>query len=128
MNEFLRAKVMTKDFGKLVLDEMPDGIVITTLHGIVVYWNNGAESVFGYAVAEALQHSFEELVSTPDYQWRMQDEIQDLLQTEVSVHEALCRKKDGALIHVNLSFKVLSSEQQGSYVLISSKDITHLKA
>lgn len=120
---------MTTDFGKLVLDEMPDGIVITTLDGIVVYWNNGAESVFGYTVAEALQHSFEELISTPDYQWRMQDEIKDLLQTEVSVHEALCRKKDGALIHVNLSFKVLSSEQQQHrYVLISSTDITHLKA
>ena len=120
---------MTTDFGKLVLDEMPDGIVITTLDGIVVYWNNGAESVFGYTVAEALQHSFEELISTPDYQWRMQDEIKDLLQTEVSVHEALCRKKDGALIHVNLSFKVLASEQQQHrYVLISSTDITHLKA
>lgn len=84
---------MNTDFGQLVLDEMPDGIVITTLDGIVVYWNKGAESVFGYTVAEALRHSFEELISTPDHQWGMQDEIKDLLQTEVSVHEALCRKK-----------------------------------
>ena len=48
---------MIRKLGKLILDEMPDGIVITTTDGIVIYWNKGAESIFGYTEAEALQRS-----------------------------------------------------------------------
>ena len=46
---------MIKKIGKLVLDEMPDGIVISTIDGIIIYWNKRAEIIFGYSEAEALQ-------------------------------------------------------------------------
>jgi PAS domain S-box-containing protein len=121
---------MTTDFDKLVLDEMPDGIVITTLEGRVVYWNKGAETVFGYAEAEALQHPLDELIKPHDPQMRQADDNLDpLRRPEVSVHEALCRRKDGGLIHVNISSKILCNGQQhDAYLLITNKDITHLKA
>jgi PAS domain S-box-containing protein len=119
---------MTTDFGKLVLDEMPDGIVITTLDGTVVYWNKGAETVFGYPEAEALQQPLDSLIA-PSARQTLNPELTEFLRTDVSVHELLCRKKDGALIHVNISGKTLCNEQgQNAYLLISNKDITHLKA
>jgi PAS domain S-box-containing protein len=119
---------MTIDFGRLVLDEMPDGIVITTLEGTVLYWNKGAENLFGYSAAEVLQQPLDELIA-PHSQQTAHTHLAAFLRTDVSVHELLCRKKDGSLIHVNISGKRLDEPQgQDSYLLISSKDITHLKA
>lgn len=119
---------MTTDFGKLVLDEIPDGIVITTLEGMVVYWNKGAETVFGYAEAEALQHALDDLVA-PYGKQKINNDREGFLHAGVSIHEALCRKKNGALIYVNISSKTLCNEQgQNTYLLISNKDITDLKA
>lgn len=121
---------MIKTIGKLVLDEMPDGIVITTTDGVVIYWNKGAELVFGYNEAEALQRELDELIGTPDLQtWKIKNNLKDFSRKEVYVQEALCRRKDGGLIHADISIKVLSIEQQpDDLVLISSKDITQLKA
>ncbi|KIO49633.1 PAS domain-containing protein [Nitrosospira sp. NpAV] len=121
---------MMTDLGKLVLDEMPDGIVITTLDGKVVYWNKGAESVFGYARAEALEHLLDTLIAPHNLQIQKDNNNpDDFLRGGALVHEALCRKKDGALIYVNISRKILCNEQgQNTYLLISSKDITYLKA
>ncbi|WON74092.1 PAS domain S-box protein [Nitrosospira sp. Is2] len=121
---------MLRKIGKLVLDEMPDGIVITTIDGIVIYWNKGAESVFGYTEAEVLQRSLDELIGTPNQQtWKIENNLKDIRRKEVYVQEALCRRKDGGLIHADISSKVLSIEQQpNDLVLFSCKDITHLKA
>jgi PAS domain S-box-containing protein len=119
---------MTIDFGRLVLDEMPDGIVITTLEGTVLYWNKGAETLFGYSAAEVLQQPLDELIA-PHSQQTAHTHLAAFLRTDVAVHELLCRKKDGSLIHVNISGKMLGDEQgQDPCLLVSSKDITHLKA
>ncbi|MDP3841669.1 MAG: PAS domain S-box protein [Oxalobacteraceae bacterium] len=119
---------MATDFGKLALDEMPDGIVITALDGTVVYWNKGAEMVFGYTEAEALQHPLDDLIAPHD-QPKVDNNQEDCLDAGVSVHEALCRKKNGTLIYVNISSKTLRNEQgQNAYLLISNNDITYLKA
>ena len=119
---------MTTDFDKLVLDEMPDGIVITTLEGTVLYWNKGAETVFGYTEAEALQHTLDDLIAPHDQQ-KVNNNFEGFLRAGVAIQETLCRKKNGALIFVSISSKTLCNEQgQNTYLLISNKDITHLKA
>jgi PAS domain S-box-containing protein len=119
---------MTTDFGKLVLDEMPDGIVLTTLDGVVLYWNKGAETVFGYSAGEALQQPLDQLIAPPERQ-DANTHLAAFLRTDVAVHELLCRKKDGSLIHVNISGKTLGNgDGQSAYLLLSNKDITHLKA
>lgn len=119
---------MTTDFGKLVLDEMPDGIVMTSLEGTVLYWNKGAETVFGYTEADALQRALDDLIAPHDPQ-KVHGNFEGFLRAGVAVQEILCRKKNGTPIYVNVSSKTLCNEQgQNAYLLISSKDITHLKA
>jgi|SRR5690348_7874912 PAS domain S-box-containing protein len=125
----MEPKVIPTDFGKLVLDEMPGGAIVTTADGVVVYWNKGAQSIFGYTVAEALQRRLTELVGTPDHQSKINQSLRNTHEARASVDEILCRKKDGLLVYVNMSCKVLSQNQrQDGYVLITSTDITHIKA
>ncbi|WP_371265866.1 PAS domain-containing protein [Nitrosospira multiformis] len=60
----------TNRFWQAALDEMPGGAIVTTADGVVVYWNKGAQSIFGYTVAEALQRRLTELVGAPDHRSR----------------------------------------------------------
>ncbi|ODT70973.1 MAG: hypothetical protein ABS69_15120 [Nitrosomonadales bacterium SCN 54-20] len=125
----MEPKVIPTDFGKLVLDEMPGGVIVTTADGVVVYWNKGAQSIFGHTVAEALQRRLTELVGAPDHRSKINQSLRNTHEARASVDEILCRKKDGLLVYVNMSFKVLSQDQrQDGYVLITSTDITHIKA
>ncbi|SES90746.1 diguanylate cyclase/phosphodiesterase with PAS/PAC sensor(s) [Nitrosospira multiformis] len=125
----MEPKVIATDFGKLVLDEMPGGAIVTTAEGVVVYWNKGAQSIFGHTVAEALQRRLTELVGAPDHRSKINQSLRNTHEARASVDEILCRKKDGLLVYVNMSFKVLSQDQrQDGYVLITSTDITHIKA
>jgi PAS domain S-box-containing protein len=48
---------MKTDFDRLLLAEIPDAVTITTPEGEVVYWNRGAEAVFGYRSEEAVGRS-----------------------------------------------------------------------
>ena len=43
---------MARDFSDLVLTEAPDASVITLKEGTVVYWTNGAETLFSYKPSE----------------------------------------------------------------------------
>ncbi len=115
------------DFDDLVLDEMPDAAIVTTCDGIVVYWNKGACSIFGYTAAEALQGRLGELVGNADHQ--IGRSLQDALESGAAVSETVCRRKNGTLIHINISCKAVASKQRRDrFVLMNCTDITHLKA
>ena len=81
------------DFDKLVLDEMPDAAIVTTFDGVVVYWNKGAQSIFGYAAPEALQSKLSELIGASNHQYKIGQSLKDALEAGASVSETLCRKK-----------------------------------
>ena|SRR5689334_9388017 len=103
----MEVKAISTDFGKLVLDEMPGAAIVSTVDGVVVYWNKGAQSIFGYPAAEALQREFSELVGAAGHQREISRSLKEAGEAGASMHEMLCRKKNGPLIHVNISCKVL---------------------
>ena len=41
------------DFEKRLFEELPDAVIATTAEGRVLYWNRGAETIFGYPSSEA---------------------------------------------------------------------------
>ena len=47
-----------------LLDKVHDGIVVTTMTRRVLYWNQGAERIFGWTSAEAVGKRIEELFGT----------------------------------------------------------------
>ena len=42
-----QASFMDVDIATILADETPDAVVGTTQEGVVVYWNKGAEAMFG---------------------------------------------------------------------------------
>jgi protein-histidine pros-kinase len=119
---------METDFTNLLLRETPDAVIVTTPEGKVVYWNKGAEIVFGYGPAEVLDRWLDELVVPQD---RLQEEEQIRKETRESgssTYESMRRRKDGSLIYVDISTKAIYDAQgRIEFILASKKDVTDLK-
>jgi len=119
---------MAIDFGTLILNETPDAVVVTRLDGIVVCWTNGAQAVFGYTGAEAVGRHLGELIVPPG---QTEDESSwkalVLAQGEAN-YESMRRAKDGTLVYIDSSCKLVrDAEGQPEYILWSKKDVTALK-
>lgn len=119
---------MNTDFSHLLLDENPDAVVVTSPDGKIVYWNKGAERMFGYASAEACGQSVSEMIVPED---RLEEErriLQETLHTGSATFESMRRKKDGSLVYVDISSRAIRNVRgEIEFILSSKKDVTQLK-
>ena len=117
------------DLATIFVNETPDAIVATNLDGAIVYWNKGAESMFGFSSAEVEGRSLSDLVVPADRTGEDKKFLAEALASEVVIHESIRRRRDGSLIYVDVSTKaVRDSQGRVEYILSHKKDVTHLKA
>src|SRR5882724_5164251 len=102
---------MRTDFQKMLVEETPDALIASSPEGNVLYWNHGAETTFGYSTEEALGRSLDELIVPAD---RLEEEksiLRDAVKTGVAaIYESFRRRKDGSLIFINISTRVVRDE------------------
>ncbi len=109
-------------------EQNPDALLVLSPEGLVLEWNPAAELIFGYKQADVQGRSLLDLIVPPD---RAHEE--DIMRAEAvnmgsSVRETVRRRKDGTLVHINVSTKaVLDGSGQLLYFLSSKKDVTQLK-
>lgn len=119
---------MDTDFDKLVLEEIPDAVVVTTLDGKIAHWTHSAQAVFGYDANEVANQSLASLIVPAD---RLDEErrcFDHVLQTGSCSYESIRRKKDGTLLHMDISCKTIHApDGKLRFVLSSHKDVTPLK-
>jgi len=119
---------MATEFSAAYWEQNPDALLVLSPQGVVLEWNPAAELIFGYSQAEVQGRSMFDLIVP---QGRAHEE--DLFRTEAlrlgtSVQEAVRRRKDGSLVHVNVSTKAVRDPSgQVLYFLSSKKDVTQLK-
>ena len=120
---------MPIDFDQLILDQSPGGVVVTDASGTVVHWTKGAESIFGYTAQEAIGQNLDELTLLPNTKGSQTHDLQRLREHETLDYECLRRKKDGALVYIDVSSKGIFDEHGSlAFILSSKKDVTHAKA
>lgn len=109
-------------------EQNPDALLVMSPDGLVLEWNAAAEVIFGYTQAEVQGRSLLDFIIPPD---RAREEAlmrAEALRMGTAVRETVRRRKDGMLVHVNVSTKaVLDSSGQLLYFLSSKKDVTQLK-
>lgn len=120
---------MAIDFGTLILNETPDAVVVTTLDGKVVCWTNGAQAVFGYTSEEALGRTLDELIVPRGLADASDGEmLRQALQRGQASYESMRRAKDGSLVYIDSSCKLVRGVRgQPDHILWSKKDVTALK-
>ena len=119
---------MSTDFQRLLADETPDALIATSLEGKVVFWNRGAENTFGYSSEEAIGRRLNELIVPPDREEEEKAIQNDALQGDVPTYESFRRRKDGSLIYINISTRLVRNADGDPQCFVTNKkDITHLK-
>lgn len=111
-----------------IVESSEDAIISTDLNGNVTSWNAGAESTFGYPVAEMLGRSIERLVAhkrNADYDQR----VSRILRGEAPASfETAYIRKDRRTIDVSVCVSsVRDSEGKGTGLSIVARDITERK-
>jgi PAS domain S-box-containing protein len=108
-----------------LLDKARDAILLRDLDGVVRYWNEGAERLYGWSSAEAigrslLSHVYDE---TNEYDAAQQQLIRDGHWSGELVQKA----RDGKRLVVEASWTLIKDEAGARSVLVINSDITARK-
>ncbi len=120
---------MSTDFDRLILQQAPGGVVLTTPSGAVAHWTAGAEEIFGYSAAEAVGKQLNELIALPDRADDWGGVVAELVGKGLLDYEGLYRRKDHSLIYVEVTRKAIRDAGGDiEFILSSKRDVTMLKA
>ena len=110
-----------------LLEDTPDAVVAVSPDEEIVLWNTAAETLFGYSRAEALGRRLTELIGPSEPKESDRHRHAQAAEQALSIFEAVRRRKDGSLVHVSVSSKVLEREKGRRITLSTIKDVTRLK-
>lgn len=119
---------MKTDFNRMLLDESPDAVIATSPEGRVLFWNSAAETIFGYSSEETVGRTLHETIVPAERIAEEQQILRDALSTGLCTYESFRKRKDGSLVYVDITSKVVQDAQGNvAFVLSSKKDVTQLK-
>jgi PAS domain S-box-containing protein len=98
-----RAEEEARAFLAAIVESSEDAIAACTPEGIILTWNRGAETIFGYSAGEAIGKHVSMLMAPgrlPDLAYFTAQVSQGIT---VSQYESLCRRKDGRGFHVSVT-------------------------
>jgi len=111
-----------------IVESAEDAIIGKDLEGIIVSWNNGAETIYGYKAKEVIGKSVS-LLMPPSHPDEYKEVLAKIGQGEtIKYYETQRRRKDGQIIDVSLtisSFKNKKGEIIGDSII--ARDITEKK-
>lgn len=106
-----------------------DGIISVDAKGRIVFWNEGAENIFGYHALETIGQPIELIIPLTSKEKQLSDFKKLLEENSSAVRKSLesCAiKKDGSLIEIELTYTEWISGSERLYTTII-RDITHRK-
>jgi PAS domain S-box-containing protein len=95
----------------MIVEGMPDAVILTDTEGVIRQWNRGAETLFGYAASEALGAPVELII--PEKLRRAHGDgfrravAAGHLKSEGKVLTTRADSKHGARLYVDFSFGLL---------------------
>lgn len=108
--------------------ENPDPLVVIAPTGQILDWNSAAESVFGYSRAEAIGSPMAELIVPAASREEDAGFLAEIVRHGQGTFDGTRCCKNGALIYVNISGKVLRDDNGDvECIILAKKDVTALK-
>ncbi len=116
---------MATDYERLILNENPDAVVITTTSGEIVHWSPAAVAMFGYSRELASGQRLQELIAPADLREAAGQRLAAALDTGAATYEAVHWRQGGSLFNLDVSVRRIAGEPP--VVLWAFKDVTDLK-
>jgi len=115
-------------FTEVLVDESADALIALSIDGRVLCWNRGAETMFGYSAGEAIGRTIDDLVVPEEHRKDAREALRKAL-TDGSVQiEMIRRRKDGALVYVDISMRRAGAPGAAAFIAVSMKDVTQLRS
>jgi len=102
-------------------DEFVGAVIATTLDGQVIFWNAGAQTIFGYTVEEAMWLSLADLLIPPQDRDEHRKGIGIAVEQGSAKYEAVRRRKDGALVNIETIIRPVRNEHGTVECLVFNK-------
>ena len=110
-----------------LLSQTHDAVIVWRLGGGVMYWNRGAEELYGFSVSEAAGLPVHQLLETA-LPLTEQEFHRQLIEARRWEGEIRQRKKDGTTVVVESRMVTMTEEQGGLLVLETNRDVSERHA
>ena len=111
-----------------LVQESPDALMALAPDGTVLFWNRGAETLFGYTGNEALGRKLEQLVIPADRREEVRHAMEQALSGTTVRFETVRHRKDGTQLDVHVSKRaVRDAAGQLLFIAANEKDVTQLR-
>jgi len=114
-------------FAALLVDESPDALLALSPSGLVLAWNRGAETIFGYPAADAIGRRLEELIVPAEQRDEARQQLDATVSRGSTNFETQRQRRDGSTLIVDVSMRRLSAPGLESFIAVSEKDVTQLR-
>jgi PAS domain S-box-containing protein len=114
-------------FAVRLVDEAPDALLALSLSGRVLSWNRGAERIFGYTAAEAVGAALDELIVPAQQRHEAQLQLARATRGELALFETVRERRDGGLLHVDVTMRRVDTAGQDPFIAVSKKDVSLLR-
>jgi PAS domain S-box-containing protein len=111
----------------LMANQSPDALILLTSAGHVVHWSGGADAIFGYGLDEVRDRPMNDLVVPADRVEEQSQRLAEALSQGGSTYESVRRRKDGSLLYVDVSTRLVRAASGEALILAAEKDVTHIK-
>src|SRR5918997_3426550 len=76
-----------RELGEVLIDSSPDALIAVAPDATILFWNAGAEAVYGYTKAEAVGNRLYELIVPPDLVQESKKIMRDAIEAGLTIHE-----------------------------------------
>ena len=126
----LRARKQAKEhlqFQSTILENVSESVIVTDLQGHVIYWNNGATTLFGYSAQDMLGNPLAILYPETEAH-QLQPDLEHIRGGTDYSGEWKGQRKDGTVVWIDAKTTVLRNTKGQAIGFIGvAKDITERK-
>ena len=120
---------MDDEVGRALLDQAPDAVIFAGADGLISYWNEAAERVFGFSAGKAVGQSLDLIIPEQfrEAHWKGFDHALEQGDTKYRGEALATRavRADGETIYVELSFAIVKDGNRKVIgALAMARDIT----
>ncbi|WP_088283923.1 PAS domain S-box protein [Ideonella sp. A 288] len=119
---------MNTELSRLLLAEAPGVLIVVSRHGDILGWSQAAQATFGHTDAETVGRRLDDVIGAPGQFEREPEPRRNHYDGSLLRHEVVRRRKDGALIYVNMASREVPGPHDGEpRIAISLTEVTHFK-
>ncbi|MEO8181747.1 MAG: PAS domain S-box protein [Deltaproteobacteria bacterium] len=114
-------------FAALLVDESPDALLALSPSGLVLAWNRGAETIFGYPAGDAIGRRLDDLIIPAELREEARQQLDAAVRSGSTTFETQRQRRDGSKVFVDVSLRRVSAPGAESFIAVSKKDVTELR-